>query len=114
MPPSYDGGLVNATFVWTNAGGSAGQTVVWGIAALALADSGAIDTALGTEVDTTDTYLDRNDIHISAESGNITIAGSPAGDQFVNFVVARKVASDNLSGDARLMMVKIAYTINQY
>jgi|2_EtaG_2_1085320.scaffolds.fasta_scaffold05430_2 hypothetical protein len=114
MPASYDGGVVNATFYWTNAGGGAAETVDWGIAALALADDGAIDQALGSEVTTTDTWIAQGDLHVSAASSNVTVGGAPAGGQWVVFTVARKVASDDLTGDARLIAVVITYTINQY
>jgi len=114
MPDSYDGGVVNAYFYWTAASGSGGVT--WGIAALALADSGAIDQALGTEVDTDDTLITAADVHVSPASGDITIAGSPAGGQWVAFTVARKVAdaNDTLGVDARLLGVKLEYTINAH
>jgi len=114
MPDSYDGGVLNATFVWTNTGGSSSQTVVWGIAGRAFTDNDAIDQALGTEVTVSDTWIAQGDVHISSVSGDITLSGSPAGGQWVNMVVARKVGSDNMSGDARLLSVKLEYKIDQY
>ena len=114
MPDSYDGGVVKATFIWSNAAGLTTETVVWGIAARAFADDDAIDQALGTEVTVTDTWIAQNDVHVSPESGDITIGGGPTGGDWVVFVVARKVASDNLTGDARLLVVKLEYTINAH
>jgi len=52
-------------------------------------------------------------MHISAESSDVTIANATAGE-WVNIVVARKTASDNLTSDARLIAVKIEYTIDAY
>ena len=63
---------------------------------------------------TADTFLAQGDIHISGVSSAITIGGSPAGGEYIIFHVARKVASDNLAGDARLLSVKIEYVINSY
>jgi hypothetical protein len=114
MPDSYNGGTVTATFYWTNAGGGSGETVDWGIKALALNNDEAIDQAYGSEVTTTDTWIAQNDLHISAASTAITIGGSPAGGEYMIFNVGRKVASDDLTGDARLMLVKIEYTADAY
>ena len=114
MPDNYDGGTITARFVWTNAGGASTETVVWGIRARCFGDDDAIDQAYGTEVTVTDTFLAQGDVHISADSSAVTIAGTPAGGKFVVFNVGRKVASDNLTGDARLLAVHIEYGINAY
>jgi len=114
MPDNWDASTITAIFVWTNAAGLTTETVAWGIKARTYADSDAIDQAYGSEITTSDTWLAQNDVHISAASTAITIGGTPAGGQWVVFNVGRKVASDNMTGDARLMMVKIEYGINQY
>jgi hypothetical protein len=114
MPDNYDGGTVTAKFYWTNASGSSTQTVDWGIKARSFADDETIDQAFGSEITTTDTWLAQGDVHISPASSAITIGGTPAGGELVVFNVGRKVASDNMTGDARLMMVKIEYGINAY
>lgn len=113
MPENWDAGTVTAQFYWTNASGLTTETVDWGIAGGSWADGDAIDAALGTEVTTTDTWLAQGDLHISPKSTAVTIANATAGE-WVNIVVARKVASDNLTGDARLIAVKLTYTIDQY
>ncbi len=116
MPDSYDGGTVTAKFYWTNAAGATTTSVVWGIAAGSFADNDALDTALGTEVTLEDAWIAQNDLHVSAETSAITIAGSPAGGDWVNFVVARKTgdANDDMAGDARLIGVKIEYGISSF
>ena len=113
MPDNWNAGVVNATFYWTNAGGASAGTVDWGIAGVCLSNDEAIDSALGTEVVTTDTFLAQGDLHISGVSGDITIANAVAGE-LVSIVVARKVATDDMAGDARLITVKIEYTIDAY
>ena len=112
LPSNYDGGTVTAYFVWTNASGLTTETAVWGIKARAYADSDAIDQAFGSEVTTSDTWLAQNDVHISATSTAVTIGGSPAANQWAVFNVARKTASDNLTGDARLVSVYVLYGLS--
>lgn len=114
MPDSYDGGTMTATFYWTNAAGLTTETVDWGIAGVALSNDDPLDTALGTEVTTTDTWIAQGDVHISPTSSAITIGGTPADGDMLYFEVARKVATDNLTGDARLLFVKVEYTIDAY
>lgn len=114
MPDSYNGGTVTAQFIWTNASGLAAETVTWGIKALSLADDEAIDQAYGSEVTVADTFIAQGDVHISAATSAITIGGTPAGGEYVVFNVGRKTASDDLTGDARLLAVKIEYTVSSY
>lgn len=114
MPDNYDGSTITARFIWTNAAGLSTETVRWGIKARAYADDAAIDQAYGTEITVDDTWLAQGDVHISAASSAITIGGSPAGGQYVVVNVGRKTASDNLTGDARLLAVQLEYGINAY
>lgn len=116
MPDSYDGSTVTAQFVWTAAGGSAGNTAQWGIAARAFGDDDAIDQAYGTAQEVSDDWIANGDIHISAATSAVTIAGTPAGGKLVVFRVYRDPAdaNDDLAGDARLLAVKIEYGINSY
>ena len=113
MPDNWDAGTVNAIFYWTNAAGLTTETVDWGIAGGSWADNDAIDAALGTEITTTDTWIAQGDMHISAASAAITVANATAGE-WTTFVVARKTGTDNMTGDARLIAVKIEYTIDAY
>ena len=116
MPENYSGGTITAKFVWTNAAGATTQGVVWGIKARSYADDEAIDQAYGSEISTTDTWLAQGDVHISVASSIITIGGTPAGGELVVFNVGRKVANaaDTMTGDARLIAVRIEYGISSY
>lgn len=115
MPLNWDGlGTLTAVFIWTNASGLTTETVAWGIKARCYADSDAIDQAYGTEVVTSDTWLAQNDVHISAASTAITPSGTLAGGNLIQFKVSRKTASDNLTGDARLIAVRISYTTDTF
>ena len=45
-----------------------------------------------------------------AESGAVTIAGSPAANDMCFFQINRDVSADNQSGDARLLGIKLFFT----
>lgn len=111
-PLNWDLGVINVTFHWTNGAGLTTETVDWGIKARAFQDSSALDASWGSEITTTDTWLAQNDMHISDLSADITIGGSPAAGNPVLFNVARKVATDDLTGDALLMGITIEYVWN--
>jgi len=106
----WDAGTVTAIFYWDNTGGASAETVDWGIKGVAIGNDGAVDSAFGSEITTTDTWLAQNDIHISEESAAVTIAGASIADYCV-FNVARKTATDDMVGDARLIGVRLIYTI---
>jgi len=107
---NWNAGTVTAYFYWDNTAGLTTETVDWGIKGVAIGDDGAVDSAFGSEITTTDTWIAQNDIHISATSTAITIAGATDTD-YVVFNVARKVATDNMTGDARLIGVRLVYTV---
>ena len=114
LPDSYDGGVIQFRYIWTNASGLTTETVVFELSGRAYADSDAIDQAVGTAVEVSDTWLAQGDIHTSAWSGNVTLAGTPAGGQWVHIEVMRDVSEDNLTGDARLIGVQIRYKQSQF
>lgn len=111
--PSYwDGSTVTAQFIWYASAGSG--TVNWEIQGLALSDDDALDTAYGTLQEVTDTLLATGDVHITAETSAITIAGSPTAGDWLQFKIARDPANDTNTSDARLMGVRIRFGIAQY
>ena len=79
---------------------------------VAIADDDSCNTAFGTNVVATAKAHSgtSNDIDVSAESGAVTIAGSPSTDELVFFQVMRDVSADNLSADARLLGIKLFFT----
>ena len=55
-----------------------------------------------------------NDINVTAESGDVTIAGAPAADELVFFQIMRDVSeSDTLDADARLLGIKLFFTTDK-
>jgi|SRR3990172_2234407 len=109
MPDSWDAGVIQFRYVWTNASGLTTETVTFELSGRSFADSDAIDQAVGTPVEVADTWLAQGDIHLSAWSGDVTLAGTLAAGQWVHFEIMRDVSEDTLTGDARLMDVEIRY-----
>jgi hypothetical protein len=112
MPKSWNEGTVTFRARWTAASGSGG--VAWALQALAVSDDDALDQAYGTEQVVTDTLIAADDLHITAESAAITIAGTPAEGDLVLFRIKRVPAnaSDTLGVDARLIAVDLFLTTN--
>lgn len=114
MPASWDAGAVQFRYVWTNAGGGAAETTVFELSGRGYSDSDAIDQAVGTPIEVSDTWLAQGDVHISAWSGDVTLAGTLAAGQWVHLELMRDVSEDNLTGDARLIGVQLRYKQAQY
>lgn len=114
MPDNYDGSTLTAKFFWTAAAGTAGQTVSINIQGRAYANDDAIDQAWGTAVAVSDALIATGDVHVTSESGAITLAGSPAGGQLVQFRVYRDVSEDDLDADMKLLACRIEYGVSAF
>ena len=111
--PSYwDASTVTVQFIWYAAAGSG--TVNWEAQGLALSDDDALDTAYGTLQEVTDTLLATGDVHISAETSALTLAGTPVAGDWIQFKIARDPANDTNTSDALLMGVRIRFGIAKY
>lgn len=112
MPKSWNLGTVTAQFCWSNASGTG--SVVWGVQAVAISDDDVLEAAFGTAQIVTDAVTAAGDLMVSAETGAITIAGTPAALDLVVFQVYRDAdnGSDTLAGDARLHGVRLYITTN--
>ena len=111
FPNSWNEGTVTFQAFFTVTGTNTG-TVAWGLSGVAIADNDSCDTAFGTNVVATAKAHSgtSNDINVTAESGAVTIAGSPSTSEFVFFQVMRDVSADDQSGDARLLGIKLFFT----
>jgi hypothetical protein len=88
MPKSWDESTIIAQFVWSTAATSG--DVIWALQGTAIADDDAIDSAWGTAQTVTDTAKGTaSDIAITSETSAITISGSPAAEEYVQFRVYR-------------------------
>ena len=111
FPKSWNEGTITYQAFFTAASTNTGD-VVWTLAGTALADNGSLNTAFGTAVATTAKAHSgtSNDLDVTAESGAVTIAGSPSTDEFVFFEIKRDVSEDSLTADAKLLGIKLFFT----
>lgn len=109
MPDDWNAGTITYKVVWTAAAGTPAETVEWDLQARAYANDDAIDQAWGTAVEVSDALLAAGDIHYTSESAALTIAGTPAAGELVQFRVYRDV-NDTLAADALLLGIKIYFT----
>ena len=111
FPKSWNEGTVTFQAFFTATSTDTG-TVSWDLAAVALADNGDLNTAFGTAVAPTAKAHSgtSNDLDVTAESGAVTIAGSPSTDEYVFFQITRDVSDDTLNADARLLGIKLFFT----
>ena len=111
FPKSWNAGTVTFQAFFTATSTNTGTTA-WGLSAVALADNGDLNTAFGTQVVATAKAHSgtSNDLDVAAESGAVTIAGSPGADEQVFFQISRDVSADDLNADARLLGIKLFFT----
>jgi hypothetical protein len=114
LPKSYNLGTVTFQAWWST---SATDTdgVAWGLQAVGVADGDTIDASWGTAVVVTDDAQSAaGDVLVTAESGAITIAGTPADDDLMFFRLFRDVsdANDDMAEDARLIGIKLFITLD--
>ena len=116
MPDNYDGGTITAQFIWT-ANSASTNSVVWGIQGRSYGDNEAIDATWGTAQTVTDANgSSANTVRISSATSAVTLAGTPAGGEMVQFRLYRDAnnGSDNLAADARFIACKVEYGVNAY
>lgn len=114
FPKSWNLNIVTFRALWSHAATATNFGVVWGLAGVARSDDDAGDVAFGTAQTSTDTGGTTNDIYISPESLAITIAGTPASGDSVQFQINRTVADagDTMAIDARLHGIQLFFTTN--
>lgn len=104
-PRKWDLSTITFRHLWTADAGTG--TFELELDAVALSDDDVIDAAWGTAVGVSDTLLATGDMHISAESSAVTIAGTPTLGDAVAIRIKRDVANDTLTADARLIGVEV-------
>lgn len=111
IPQEWNAGTITVEFFWTATGGAAGN-VVWGIQATAFDNDNPLDAAWGTIQEVTDAWIANDDLHISAATSAVTIAGTPVAGEMVQFRVIRSGsdASDTFATTAGLLGIRINYT----
>ena len=111
FPKSWNEGTITFQAYFTADSTNTG-TVSWGLSGVAIADNDSVNTAFGTQVAPTAKAHSgtANDLDVTAESGAVTIAGSPSTDEQVFFQIARDVSEDSLTADAKLLGIKLFFT----
>jgi hypothetical protein len=111
FPKSWNEGTVTFQAFFTAASTDTGTTA-FVLQGVALADNGDLNTAFGTAVGPTAKAMSgtSNDLAVTAESGAVTIAGSPSTDEYVFFQISRDVSADDLNADAKLLGIKLFFT----
>ena len=112
FPKSWNGSTVTFRAYWCS---SATDTdgVAWGLQACGMNDNETINLAFGTAIVVTDDAQSAaNELYVTAESGAVTIAGTPADEDLTIFQVFRDVSdgNDDMAEDARLLGIKLFFT----
>lgn len=114
FPASWNEGTVTFQAFWMS---SATDTdgVAWGLQGVAISDNESTDPSWGTPVVVTDdAQSNASELYVTSESSAVTIGGTPAAGDVCFFRVFRDVsdANDDMTEDARLIGVKLFYTVN--
>jgi hypothetical protein len=114
MPKSWNEGSVTFVPAWSHPSTTTSFGVVWGLDAVAKSDGDAGDAAFGTAQTSADTGGTTDAMYQGPESAAITIAGTPASGDLVEFRVHRDPSNgaDTLAVDARLHGILLLYTID--
>jgi hypothetical protein len=112
MPKGWNEGTVTFVPSWSHAATTTNFGVAWFLQAVAISNDDTLDVAFGTAVSSVDTGGTTNDLYIGPASSAMTIAGTPAAEDLVQFQIYRDVsdAGDTLAVDARLHGITIYYT----
>ena len=112
MPKSWNLGTVTYQVFWspsnTNTDGC-----IFALQGLSTTEGDTADAVFGTAVEVEDDGIGTvEDVQMSAVSGAVTIAGTPADDYYTFFQVVRNATSgsDTFTGDVRLLGIKLFYT----
>ena len=112
MPKSWDLGTVTYQVFWSP-GNTNTDNCIFGLQGLACTEGDTADAVFGTAIEVTDAGIGTvEDVQMSAVSSAMTIAGTPADDDYCFFQLYRDAAdgSDTFTGDARVLGIKLFYT----
>ena len=112
MPKSWNLGTMTYQVFWSPGNTNTGN-VLWNLQAVGVADDATADIAFGTAIQVTDAGGGAvEDVLVSSVSGAMTVAGTPADDEYTFFQIYRNASdgADTFTGDARLLGIKLFYT----
>ncbi len=114
FPSYWNESTITYQIYWTSTATDT-DAVIWDVSAVAVSDSDTIDATFGTIVSVTDNAISAaEDLYITGESSALTVGGTPAAGDLVYFNIQRDAdeGGDTLGEDARLIGMKIFYTID--
>ena len=112
MPKSWNLSTVTYQVFWSPSNTNTGNCI-FGLEGVATSEGDTADVAFSGAVEVTDAGIGTvEDVQMTAVSSAMTIAGSPADDDYTFFQLYRDAAdgSDTFTGDARVMGIKLFYT----
>jgi hypothetical protein len=112
MPKTWNLGTVTYQVFWTPSNTNT-DDCIFGLQGVSCTEGDTADVVFGTAVEVTDAGIGTvEDVQMTAESGAVTIAGSPADNDQTFFQLYRDAAdgSDDFTGDARVLGIKLFYT----
>ena len=112
MPKSWNLGTVTYQVFWSP-GNTNTDNCIFGLQGVSCTEGDTADVVFGTAQEVTDAGIGTvEDVQMTSVSSAMTIAGSPADDDYTFFQLYRDAAdgSDTFTGDARVMGVKLFYT----
>ena len=112
MPKSWNLGTVTYQVFWSPSNTNTGNCI-FGVEGLACTEGDTADAVFGTAIEVTDAGIGTvEDVQMTAVSSAMTLAGSPADDDYCFFQLYRDAAdgSDTFTGDARVLGIKLFYT----
>lgn len=116
MPDNWDLSTITAEFYFmTTSADASDHTIIFGLQAVAFSDGDTGDAAYGTAQEVTETIGSSiaNKVIKTAATSAITVGGTPAKGDDVQFRVYRK-GSDTFTGDVVLTRVRISYGTNNH
>jgi len=114
VPDSFDSGTnCNVYIHWTASAGTVGHGVSWKVATLGRTEDEVLDDSVVNEVEIEDALIATGDLMITA-AGSLNDDWNPG--EFAAIKIYRDIdgyTGDNLAADARLLQVKIEYSVTQ-
>jgi hypothetical protein len=111
FPKQWNKGTLSFQAFWT-ADDTGTDQVVWGLRGVAVSDSETIDVAYGSEVQVTDNNQGvANELMVTAESGSLTVGGTPVDNDICYFRIRRYIPGSpaQVPADARLIGIKLFF-----
>jgi len=112
MPKSWNLGTVTYQVFWSP-GNTNTDNCIFGLQGVSCTEGDTADVVFGTAQEVTDAGIGTvEDVQMTSVSSAMTIAGSPADDDYTFFQLYRDAAdgSDTFTGDARVLGIKLFYT----